>query len=422
MYLTQSNVIKGLKKKEYALLLEMCRYSNNLYNVALYNIRQYYFLNKKFLTYESNYHECKSNENYGLLQAGISQQILKVVDRNFKSFFNLMKKTRSGEYRYQDIKMPHYKEKGSLFPLVMSTNAIHIRNGYFTVPVSREFKKKHPSCDIRIPFPERLQDKTIKEVRILPCRDGRIFKVQYVYEVEKENVKLDSNKTLAVDIGVDNLASCISTIGTPFIVDGRRLKSINQGWNKQKARLQSINDKQHKGEKKTYTKRMSRITERRNNQTKDIMRKAARYIINHCIDNKIGNLVVGYNPDFKRYTNLGKANNQTFANISFGDFRQLLQGLCERYGINYIEQEESYTSKSSFLDGDILPEYKPEQPYQGTFKGNRIKRGLYQTKEGYTVNADINGAANILKKSKQKFNHKRLCSGLLASPLRVRLI
>lgn len=102
----------------------------------------------------------------------------------------------------------------------------------------------------------------------------------------------------------------------------------------------------------------------------------------------------------------------------------LVYNVCIAYiiKVTYIEQEESYTSKSSFLDGGILPEYKPEQPYQGTFKGNRIKRGLYQTKEGYTVNADINGAANILKKSKQKFNHKRLCSGLLASPLRVRLI
>ena len=111
MYLTQTNTIRHLSKQQYAVLREMCVYANNLYNVALYHIRQYYFSEKKFLTYESNYHECKMNENYSLLQAGISQQILKIADRSFKSFFNLIKKANSGEYRFKDIKMPHYRKK-----------------------------------------------------------------------------------------------------------------------------------------------------------------------------------------------------------------------------------------------------------------------------------------------------------------------
>ena len=178
MYLTQSNVIRKLSKEEYAMLREMCRYSNNLYNVALYNIRQYYFQEKKFLRYEENYHVCKTNENYGLLQAGVSQQTLKVVDRSFKSFFNLIKKAKSGEYRFQDIKMPHYREKGGLFNLVLSTNAINIKDGFLTVPVSREFSKLHGGKQIRIPFPGRLVDKKIKEVRICPVYGGRYFKIQ----------------------------------------------------------------------------------------------------------------------------------------------------------------------------------------------------------------------------------------------------
>ena len=132
-------------------------------------------------------------------------------------------------------------------------------------------------------------------------------------------------------------------------------------------------------------------------------------------------MIVGYSPDFKRNVNIGKHNNQTFTNISFGDLRQQIQCLCERYGIQYIEQEESYTSKASFLDNDSIPEYKPEQPYIGSFSGKRIHRGLYKSKNGTIINADLNGAANILRKCKQNFNFERLNSGLLASPLRIRL-
>lgn len=417
MFRTQTNIVRGLTKQQYKLLSEMCHYANNLYNVALYNIRQYYFENKKFLTYESNCHVCKDNENYSLLQAGVSQQTLKVADRSFKSFFSLIRKARHKEYRFQDIKMPRYRKKGGMFNLVLSTNAINIKNGYLKMPISRAFRKSHPNCDIKIPFPERLAGKTIKEVRILPVADGRCFKIQYVYETNIEAACVDPVNAMAIDIGVNNLASCITTLGTSFILDGRKLKSINQGWNKEKARLQSIADKQ--GVKRTA--RMSRITERRNNQVKDIMRKSARYVINHCIEHHIGTVIIGYSPDFKRGINIGRKNNQAFVNISFGDFRQLLNGLCERYDIQYIEQEESYTSKSSFLDDDILPEYKPEQPYTDTFSGKRIHRGLYKTKNGIVVNADINGAANILRKSKQNFDFKELCRGLLASPQRIRL-
>ena len=417
MYLTQTNVIRGLSKQQYLMLAEMCHYANNLYNVALYNIRQYYFENKKFLTYESNCHVCKENENYSLLQAGVSQQTLKVADRSFKSFFNLIRKAKHGDYRFQDIKIPHYRKKGGMFNLVMSTNAIVIKNGYFQMPVSRAFKKLYPDCNIKIPFLKRLEGRTIKEVRILPIQNGKCFKIQYVYETESVHTSLDASNIMAIDLGVDNLASCITTLGTSFIVDGRKLKSINQGWNKEKARFQSVADKQ--GNK--HTTRLSRITEKRNNRTKDIMRKSVRFIVNHCLKNDIGTIIVGYNHDFKRNINIGKVSNQTFVNISFGDFRRLLFGLCEQYGINYFEQEESYTSKSSFIDNDILPEYKAEQPYTGKFSGRRIYRGLYKTLDGTVINADINGAANILRKSKQNFDFEELCRGLLASPQRIRL-
>ena len=112
MYLTQSNVIRGLSKQEYTMLREMCQYSNNLYNVAVYTIRQHYFDTQQFLRYEENSPICKENENYGLLQAGVAQQILKVADRSFCSFFGLLHKVKSGDYGSKAVRLPHYREKG----------------------------------------------------------------------------------------------------------------------------------------------------------------------------------------------------------------------------------------------------------------------------------------------------------------------
>ena len=417
MYLTQSNVIRKLSKEEYAMLREMCQYSNNLYNVALYNIRQYYFKEKKFLNYEENYHVCKENENYGLLQAGVSQQTLKVADRSFKSFFNLIKKAKKGDYRFQDIKIPHYREKGGLFNLILSTNAINIKNGFLIIPMSRCFSRLHDGRQIKIPFPARLEGKRIKEVRICPVYNGRCFKIQYCYLQEEEKQNVTPDKVLAIDIGLENLATCVTNIGTSFIMDGRKLKSINQYWNKQKAHYQSIADKQ--GIKKTH--RLYRLARKRNNRIQDYIRKTARYIINYCIDHQIGTVVCGYNPDFTRSMNLGKKVNQQFTQISFGNLREAMQNLCERYGIKYIEQEESYTSKASCLDLDDIPVYNAENPYTGIFSGKRVQRGLYRFADGRTANADVNGAANILRKSKQNFDFEELCRGLLDSPLRIRV-
>lgn len=418
-FAVQSNVIRHLSKEQYQTFRELCQLSNNLYNVALYNVRQYFFNEKQYLSYYDNYCKCKDNENYKLIQAGVAQQILRVVDKNFKSFFSLLKKCKIGDYCYHDVNIPHYHKKGGFFNLILSANAISVVNGYFKLPISRKYRKLHPNMkDILIPFPKRLKGKKVKEVRICPCDNGKYFKIQYVYCCNKEKVLVNPNNIIAIDLGVENLATCVSNVVTPFIMDGRKLKSINQHWNKEKARLQSIAMKQ--GMRTTH--QINRITTKRNNCVNDIIKKTARYIINYCIEYQIGTLIVGYNKDFKRSVNIGKINNQNFVQIPLSNLRQQLEFLCLIYGISYIEQEESYTSKSSFIDGDILPEYKAEQPYLGQFSGKRIHRGLYQSKDGIVINADVNGAANIGKKCKQNFNYKRLCSGLLASPKRIRVV
>lgn len=169
------------------------------------------------------------------------------------------------------------------------------------------------------------------------------------------------------------------------------------------------------------SKFLERITLKRNNRINNCLKKTARYIINFCIANDIGTVICGYNPDFKRGINLGAKVNQQFTQISFGALRRQLESLCARYSMNYIEQEESYTSKASFLDLDELPIYNAETPYMGTFSGKRIQRGLYRSKNGKLINADLNGAANILRKSKQRLDLERLCVGFLDNPLRIRV-
>ena len=416
MFLTQSNYIRGLSKSEYKTLDEMCLIAKRLFNVGLYNVRQHYINEHEYLRYESNYHVAKNNENYKLLQAGCSQQILKVVDRSFKSFFELIKKARNGSYEYNKIAMPDYLKHGERFALIFSTNAISIKDGYFNVPISNAFKAKYGHIKIRIPFPENLNGKVIKEVRIIPC--FHTFKIQYCYKQDECDLNLDKNRCLAIDVGLDNLATCVTNFGTSFIMDGRKIKSINQKFNKDKAKLQSILDKQHLN----GSKRLGRLFIKRNNKINDQIKKSARYIINYCIENNIGTLVVGVNKEFKQNINIGKSNNQKFVQIPFYKLREQLKTLCELYNMTYIEQEESYTSKASFIDGDALPVFDGTH-HDYNFSGRRIKRGLYKSSQGVLLNADVNGALNILIKSKQNILFKRneLCSGLLASPLRIRL-
>jgi len=415
MYNTQKNQLRNLSKEEYTALIELCKLSKNLYNVSLYSVRQHYFTQKQYLRYESNYHANKDNDNYKLLNTDIAQQTMKVVDRNFKSFFALMSKAKSGNYKFQDVKLPHYLPKDGLFSLVIPR--FKVKDGFFTIPMSIEFKKQYG--EVKIPFPNRLLDKTVKEVRIHPKYNGRFLEVEFVYLQEPEPQNLSVNNVLSIDFGLDNLATCVTNTGASFIMDGKRLKSINQWYNKENARLQSIKDKQ---KIKSNTEKQTILTINRNNAVNDYMNKTARTIINYCINNNIGNIVVGYNLDWKRNINIGKSNNQKFVQIPHGNLRLKLQSLCERYCINYVEQEESYTSKADFLANDEIPVYNADNPKSHSFSGKRISRGQYKCFNGVKLNADQNGALNIMRKSNLVDLTVLQNSGCLAQPLRIRIV
>ena len=414
MYLTLKQQVKHLSKKDFRNLKYLCHIAKNLKNQAIYNVRQHYFNNKKYLSYNENYKLLKNSENYKKLNSNMAQQILKEVDESFKSFFALLKLAKNGQYDGK-IKLPNYLAKEGFTILVIGF--VRLKDNMLTVPYSNSFRKTHKEISIKLP--SILKDKKIKEIRIIPKQHSRYFEIQYIYEVKEVQRKLNKENVLGIDLGIDNLCTCVTNTGASFIIDGRKLKSINQYYNKINAKLQSIKDKQ---KIEHTTLRQKRITKKRNNRINDYLSKAARTIVNYCLNNDIGKLILGYNEDFQRNSNIGSINNQNFVNIPYGKLKDKLIYLCNLYGIEFKIQEESYTSKASFFDEDEIPIYDKENPQKYIFSGKRIKRGLYQTSTGNLINADCNGALNILRKSKVVDLSVLYNRGELDTPKRIRIV
>ena len=415
MYLTVKQQVKHLSKEDYLSIKELCHFAKNLTNEAIYNVRQYYFTEGEFLKYEKNYTLLKNSPNYRTLNSNMAQQILKEVDGSFKSFFRLLKLAKQGKYAFRDCKLPHYLPKDGYTTLVIGF--VRLSGNKLILPFSNSFKKTHKPIEITIP--PVLLDKKVKEIRIIPKANARFFEIQYIYEAECIQRDLNTNHALALDLGISNLVTAVSSNGRSFIIDGRKLKSINQWFNKENARLQSIKDNQHFG--KTTTNRQKAIARDRNNKVNDYMNKAARKVIDYCITNDIGTLVAGYNETFQRNAPIGKQNNQNFVNIPYGQLRDKLEYLCELNGIAFVKQEESYTSKSSFWDKDDIPVYNADNPGDYIFSGNRIHRGLYKTASGKTINADVNGALNIMRKSSVVDMNILYSRGEVDTPVRIRI-
>ena len=415
MYLTVKQQVKQLSKEDYRNIKRLSHIAKNLANEAIYNVRQYFFQEGKYLNYQKNYVLLKESPNYKALNSNMAQQTMKEVDGMFQSFFALLELAKKGKYSFKAVKLPKYLPKDGFTTLIIGF--VRLKGNQLTIPYSQSYGKEHKKVTINIP--PILEGKKVKEIRIIPKSKARFFEIQYTYEVAEEQRDLDDQKAIAIDFGIDNLTTCATSTGQTFIIDGRRLKSINQWYNKENSRLQSIKDKQKFGKK--CTNRQNELAHKRNNRVNDYMSKTARKIINYCLEKNIGVLVCGYNVTFQRESNLGKVTNQNFVNIPFGKLRDKLQYLCKLYGIKYIEQEESYTSKASFWDKDEIPVYNDDNPKQYTFSGKRVHRGLYKTASGYKFNADVNGALNILRKSKVVSLLGLYCRGELDTPVRIRV-
>ena len=215
---------------------------------------------------------------------------------------------------------------------------------------------------------------------------------------------------------MDNWLTCVSTTGTSFIVDGKHIKSLNRWYNK---KVSTLKDGKPQG---FWSKKLAHLTERRNRQMRDAVNKAARIVINHCLNNNIGTIVFGWNQGQKQESNLGSKNNQKWVQVPTARLKERIAQLCEQYEIQFVETEESYTSKTSFVDGDYLPQYG-EKPDNWKPSGKRVKRGLYRTALNWYINADCNGAGNILRKvaTMLGFNLSGVGRVPLTAPQRIKL-
>lgn len=386
MQLVEQHIIKK-NDDRYKILDEVCFKSKNLYNAALYEIRQHFFNTKQFLNWFSvdKIFKEKKQDDYYSLPCKVSQQTLKLLNQNFKSFFSLLKKKNYTKKK----SIPKYLDKSKgRFVAVYTNQAISkkkLRNGIIQLS-GTDFKIK-----------TKVDGNSINQVRIVP--KNSYYKVEVIYEVEEIEELEDNEKYAAIDLGVNNLATVSFNESKPFIINGKPLKSINQFYNKRKAELQS----KLSGNRKT-TNKINSITRKRNNKIKNYLHKASRCIVNHLVSNNVNTLIIGKNDNWKQETNIGKKNNQNFVSIPHTQFVEMISYKCKLVGIAVMMTEESYTSKCSFIDNE-------EMRHHEDYKGKRIKRGLFRTNEGKLINADLNGSLNIMRKVIGEFQYPiEVCS------------
>ncbi len=415
---------KALKTKLYPtkndliLLRFLMHASKNLYNEALYNVRQHYFETKEYLGYIDNYKLLsKNSENYRVLNTQQAQTVIQKVDEAMKAFFGSIKSKKA-----KKVRLPRYLDKDGFYPLFdrmvykPSKEVYTLPRSNFVKRLSKMYESNAKqlenlkvnldsvkSLSLAINTPKCIQNKTIKEITIKPKYDGNYMEVVYVY-IDDEIIESKNTKTntMGIDFGYNNLAYCAVTNGNHLHIDGLRLKSMNQRYHKQISRFASIRPNQN-----ILTKRMIKIIEKRNNQMTYGINKASKLIIEHALANNIKQIIMGYNDGFKDI-NTSKENNQWFNTIPIARLRDRI---CYLSKLNNIETKivnESHTSKASFIDSDSLT-YTKEKP---SFSGKRTKRGLYVSKSGKMINADLNAALNIIRKSNPDVSKKLGSIGL----------
>ena len=375
--LTQQIIVNN-KHRWYSMLDELCFKSKNLYNYALYQIRQYYKNTNKYLSYyELNTLLSKENQiDYrSLPYAQCSQQILRQIDKQYVSFYNALK---SPKMKGKKIRLPKYKDKENGRNIVIYTNQC--------------FKLKNNILSLKINNNNKIDINTNLNVQIVRIiHKGNHIVIELIYNKEYE-LKCDNKQYAAIDLGLNNLVTLTSNICQSVIYDGKKLKNINHFYNKRKALLQS-----KLNENKKTSNRIKRISHRRNNKIKDYMHKVSHLIVAYMETNNLNTLFVGKNSGWKEGINIGKTNNQNFVTIPYNLLISMLDYKCKLSGIKMIILNEAYTSKCSFIDNEKICQHK-------TYYGKRTKRGLFESKYGHKLNADVNGSFNIMRLGIQKCN------------------
>jgi putative transposase len=395
-----------------AILEFLCGESNKLHNCGTYLSRQLYFKTGKAPSKFDLHRLMASTSHYQAMHSQVAQQCLTTVAESFKSFFELLRGIKKGTVT-QKLSLPNYRKPG-LNLVTYPEQAVKFKPEGLRFPLGSKVKAWFGLDAFYLPMPSNLEHKDIREYRILP-RNGEFY-LELVYKVQSIKADVDRSKALMIDHGMNNWLTCVSSTGASFIIDGKHLKSINQGYNK---RVSFLMEGKANG---YWSKRLASLTEKRNRQMRDAVNKAARKIVNRCIENKIGTVIFGWNKGQKDSANMGKKTNQKFVQIPTARLKDRIAQLCEQYGLRFVETEESYTSKASFVDLDILPTFG-EKPEGWKASGKRVKRGLYKTLQGWVINADCNGAANIGRKVAMMLGLELsgISRGDLSAPLRIKL-
>ncbi len=390
MQLVEQHIIKK-NNPYYKECDKLCFDSKNLYNACLYKIRQEYIHNNISILNKLHY-IMKNTSEYKKLPAKVSSTVLNIVNLNFKSFFAALNSYKVNPTKFKGRpRLPYYldKEKGRYF--VSYTNQA-ISKKIFKKVKKIKLSKTNIEFNTRI---KKFED--INCVRIVP-KSG-YYVIEVVYTILEANKLADNNRYLSIDLGVNNLATLTSNVKEikPLIINGKPLKSINQYYNKKLAHYTSILEKRNN---KKVSNKTERLILKRKNKIDNYMHKASKEIVKKCIKDKINTLIIGKNNNWKQEINSGSKNNQNFVNIPHSRFIDMLSYKCEREGINVKLQEESYTSKASFLNLDNIPVYIKNNITNYEFGGYRKTRGMYKIKnESKEINADVNGSYNILRKA-----------------------
>jgi putative transposase len=384
MQLAERHIIKSTEHR-FAEIDELAFKSKNLYNAANYVIRQNFIYGWGYVNYNEMNRLMKFHEAYKALPAKVSQQILMVLDKNWKSFFEATKAYKADSSKFTGRpKLPKYKDKvkgrNLLVYTIQAISSKQLKKGIV------KFSGTNLSINTKIE-PDR-----IYQVRLVPKCDSYVIEV--IYD-EPESTASDDKFVASIDLGLNNLVALTSNQPgfTPLLINGRLLKSINQFYNKRKARLQS----QLKGLRKS-SPRIQRLTRCRHQKIDNYLHHTSRLIVDLLVKKQIGTLVIGKNAQWKTEINLGKQTNQNFVSIPHTRLIEMLEYKARLVGIKVLQQEESYTSQSNFLGLDSIPVYE-KTDRNAVFTGKRIKRGLYRTSVGQLINSDVNGYYNILRKA-----------------------
>ncbi len=363
----------------------MCYKSKNLYNYTNYLLRNYFFDTGEYIKYTDMNHYMKDKIQYKECMSQPANCVLRLLDKNWKSFFMAIKDWSKNPDKYLGKpKPPRYLKPNGRYIWMIPNNSCYVEGNELKFRIRKLQDYKWYTRNLG----------RLIQVRFIP--KGSCYVMEIVYEVELDINYKDENRVIGIDLGINNFATITNNIGKrPIIINGKGIKSINQYYNKivakEKSRLMKVN-------KVYYSHKLEDISFKRYRRIKNFMHNSSSYIIKYCVENNIDVIIIGLNKKWKQESKMNNVNKQKFIQIPYDMFIKQLQYKCENNNIKLIINEESYTSGTSFIDNEL--------PIKENYnKKRRIKRGLFKSNDGRLVNSDVNGSYQIMRKVFPKFQY-----------------